>query len=60
MLIYIDISPCPSTETLCNRKTPSLSSFEVEEIFLPRLAKSWQAGVVREPKVWTVMGAKRY
>ena len=32
---------CTSTETLCNRKAPSLSSPEDEEIFLPKLPKSW-------------------
>ena len=31
-----------STETLWNRKAPSLSSPEDEEIFLPKLPKSWQ------------------
>jgi len=46
---------CTSTETLWNRKAPSLSSPEVEEIFLPRLAKSWQADVFIGPKVSTLL-----
>ena len=32
---------CTSTETLWNRKAPSLSSLEDVEIFLPKLPKSW-------------------
>jgi len=32
---------CTSTETLWNRKAPSLSSPEDEEIFLPKLPKSY-------------------
>jgi len=36
---------CTSTETLRNRKAPSLSSPEDEEIFLPKLPKSWHADV---------------
>ena len=34
---------CTSTETLWNRKAPSLSSPEDEEIFLPKLPKSLHA-----------------
>ena len=34
---------CTSTETLWNRKAPSLSSPEDEEIFLPKLPKSWHS-----------------
>jgi len=49
-----------STETLWNRKAPSLSSPEDEEIFLPKLPKSWHADVFRGPKVSTAIGAKRY
>jgi len=44
---------CTSTETLWNRKAPSLSSPEDEEIFLPKLPKSWQADVFKGPKVST-------
>ena len=44
-----------STETHCNRKAPSLSSPEVEEIFRPRLAKSWNADVFRGPKALTAI-----
>jgi len=36
---------CTSTETLWKRKAPSLSSPEDEEIFLPKLPKSWHADV---------------
>jgi len=49
-----------STETLWNIKTPSLSSPDAEEIFLPRLAKSWHADVFTGPKVSTAIGAKRH
>jgi len=45
-----------STETLRNRKAPFLSSPEVLEIFLPRLGKSWLAGVLRGSKVSTAIG----
>jgi len=48
---------CTSTETLWNRKAPSLSSPEDEEIFLPKLPKSWQADVFKGPKVSTAIGA---
>ena len=52
---------CTSTETLWNRKAPSLSSPEdEEEIFLPKLPKSWRADVFTGPKVSTAIGAKRY
>ena len=34
---------CTSTETLWNTKAPSMSSPEDEEIFLPKLPKSWHA-----------------
>ena len=51
---------CTSTVTLWNRKAPSLSSPDAEEIFLPRLATSWQADVFIRPKVSTAMGAERY
>jgi len=44
---------CTSTETLWNRKVPSLSSPEDEEIFLPKLPKSWHADVFKGPKVST-------
>ena len=37
---------CTSTETLWNRTAPSLSSPEDEEIFLPKLPKSWHADVL--------------
>ena len=40
---------CTSTETLWNRKVLSLSSPEDEEIFLPKLPKSWHADVFRGP-----------
>jgi len=36
---------CTSTETLWNRKAPSLSSPDDEEIFLHKLPKSWHADV---------------
>ena len=39
---------CTSTETLWNRKAPSLSSPE-DEIFLPKLPKSWHADVFKGP-----------
>jgi len=42
------------------RKAPSLSSPEDEEIFLPKLPKSWHADVLKGPKVSTAIGAKRY
>jgi len=45
-----------STETLWNRKAPSLSSPEDEEIFLPKLPKSWHADVFKDPKVSTAIG----
>ena len=51
---------CTSTETLWKRKAPSLSSPEDEEIFLPKLPKSWHADVFNGPKVSTAIGAKRY
>jgi len=51
---------CTSTETLWNRKAPSLSSPEDEEIFLPKLPKSWHADVFKCPKVSTAIGAKMY
>jgi len=51
---------CTSTETLWNRKAPSLSSPEDEEIFLPKLPMSWHADVFKGPKVSTAIGAKRY
>ena len=38
---------CTSTETLWNREAPSLSSPEDEEIFLPKLPKSWHADVFK-------------
>ena len=50
---------CTSTETLWNRKAPSLSSPE-DEIFLPKLPKSWHADVFKGSKVSTAIGAKRY
>jgi len=50
---------CTSTETLWNRKAPSLSSPE-DEIFLPKLPKSWHADVLKGPKVSTAIRAKRY
>jgi len=37
---------CTSTETLWNRKAPSLSSPEDEEIFLPKLPKSWHVIII--------------
>jgi len=40
---------CTHTETLWNRKAPSLSSPEDEEIFLPKLPKSWHADVFKGP-----------
>ena len=46
---------CTSTETLWNRKAPSLSSPEDEEIFLPKLPKSWRADVFTGPKVSTAI-----
>jgi len=49
---------CTSTETLWNRKAPSLSSPQDEEIFLPKLPKSWHADVFKGPKVSTAIGAK--
>ena len=48
---------CTSTETLWNRKAPSLSSPEDEEIFLPKLPKSWHADVFKGPKVSSAIGA---
>jgi len=48
---------CTSTETLWNKKAPSP---EDEEIFLPKLPKSWHADVFKGPKVSTAIGAKRY
>ena len=51
---------CTSTETLWNRKAPSLSSPEDEEIFLTKLPKSWHADAFKGPKVSTAIGAKRY
>jgi len=48
---------CTSTETLWNRKAPSLSSPEDEEIFLPKLPRSWHADVFKGPKVSTEIGA---
>jgi len=42
---------CTSTETLWNRKAPSLSSPEDEEIFLSKLPKSWHADVFKGPNV---------
>jgi len=41
--------------SLQNRKAPSLSSPDAEEIFLHRLAKSWQADVFIRAKVSTAM-----
>ena len=38
---------CTTTETLWNRKVPSLSSPEDKEIFLPKLSKSWHADVFK-------------
>ena len=49
---------CTSTETLWNRKAPSMSSPADEEIFLPRLPKSWHADVFKGPEVSTAIGAK--
>jgi len=49
---------CTSTETLWNRKAPPLLSPEDEEIFLPKLPKSWHADVFKGPKVSTMIGAK--
>ena len=46
---------CTHTETLWNRKAPSLSSPEDEEIFLPKLPKSWHADVFTGPKVSTAI-----
>ena len=43
---------CTSTETLRNRKAPSLSSPEDEEIFLPKLPKSWHADVFKGPSYY--------
>jgi len=37
-----------------------MSSHGAEEIFLPRLAKSWRADVFIGPKASTAMGAKKY
>jgi len=37
---------CTSTETLWNRKAPSLSSPKDKEIFLPKLTKSWHIIIV--------------
>jgi len=51
---------CTSTETLWNRQAPSLSSPDDEEIFLPKLPKSWHVDVFKGPKVSTAIGAKRY
>ena len=42
---------CTSTETLWNRKAPSLSSPEDEEIFLPKLPRSWHVDVFKGTKV---------
>ena len=42
---------CTSTETLWNRTAPSLSSPENEEIFLPKLPKSWHVDVFKGTKV---------
>jgi len=41
--------------SLQNRKAPSLSLPEVKEIFLSRLAKSWQADVFIGPTISTAM-----
>jgi len=41
---------CTSTETLWNRKAPSLSSPEDKEIFLTKLPKSWYADVFKGPQ----------
>ena len=49
-----------SIETLWNRKALSLSSPEDEEIFLPKLPKSWHADMFKGPKVSTAIGTKRY
>ena len=46
---------CTSTETLWNRKAPSLSSPEDEEIFLPKLPKSWHADVFKGLKVSIIL-----
>ena len=51
---------CTSTETLWNRKAPSLSSPGDKEIFLPKLPKSWHADVFKGPMVSTAIGAKRF
>ena len=51
---------CTSTETLWNRKAPSLSSPEDDEICLFKLPKSWHADVFKGPMVSTAIGAKRY
>ena len=37
-----------------------MSSPEDEEIFLPKLPKSWHTDVFKGPKVSTAIGAKRY
>ena len=49
---------CTSTETVWNRTAPSLSSPEDEEIFLPKLPKSWHADVFKGAKVSTAIGTK--
>ena len=51
----VALVPKLSTE----QKAPFLSSPEVEEIFLPKLAKSLQADVFIWYKVLTAMGAER-
>ena len=48
---------CTSTETLWNRKAPCLSSPEDEEIFLPKLPKSWHADVFKGPIIIIIMTA---
>ena len=53
------LKSCTSTETLWNRKAPSLSSPE-DEILLPKLPKSWHADVFKGPMVSTAFGVKRY
>jgi len=46
---------CTSIETLWNRKAPSLSSPEDEEIFLPKSPKSWHADVFKGPIIIIIM-----
>jgi len=64
---------CTSTETLWNRKAPSLSSPEDEEIFLPKCPKSWHADVLLllllffnytpgsiDPRGWKLLAKSKY